>query len=128
MIETNKLNKVLETVAWGALLIWWGISFVPHFLPNGGDAAGTGVILLAVNAVRKLKGIRVNGYSLTFGILTIVWGVLDMGRSVLHLSYRPPILAILLIVLGLCIVVAVTLNLRRTGGVEQPQAAGPHGA
>jgi hypothetical protein len=85
------------------LLVWWGLSFVQHFLPNGLDAAGTGIILLGVNGVRRLLHIPVRGFSIGFGILTLVWGVLDMGRSVLHLPYRPPVLAILLALAGILI-------------------------
>jgi hypothetical protein len=110
MDDQKTVNGTLEAIAWGALLVWWGLSFIQHFLPNGMDAAGTGVILLAVNAVRRLKGIPVNGFSITLGILTLVWGGLDMSRSVFHLPYKPPIFAILLIVLG---VVLFAASLRR---------------
>jgi hypothetical protein len=123
----RETGKILEAVAWGALFIWWGLSFVQHFLPNGLDAAGTGVILLSVNAARKIKGVPVNGFSLTFGILTLLWGVLDMGNSVLHLAYRPPILAILLIALGVIVVVGAARRILRDGhghsGQSAPQAS-----
>jgi hypothetical protein len=105
MESTVSRDRLLEGVAWRMLLVWWGLSFVPHFLPNGLDAAGTGIILLGVNAVRWFLHVPVRGFSVGFGILTLVWGVLDMGRSVLHLDYRPPVLAILLALAGIIILV-----------------------
>ncbi len=106
MDDARKLNKVLEAVAWGALFIWWGLSLVPHFLPNGLDAAGTGLILLGVNLFRMTKGIPVNGFSTTLGILTLVWGGLDLSRSVFHLPYKLPVFAILSILLGVILLLS----------------------
>jgi hypothetical protein len=114
MEDKKNLGGILEAVAWGALFVWWGLSFLQHFMPNGLDAAGTGVILLALNAVRRLKGIPVNGFSITLGILTLVWGGLDMSRSVFHLPYRLPVFAILLMVLGVVLLAAALLRIRKT--------------
>lgn len=120
-------DRLLEGIAWGLLLIWWGLSFVPRLLPNGLDAAGTGVILLAVNAVRRLRGIRVRGISLGFGILCLVWGALDLSRSVLRLDYHPPMLGILLGAAGIIIVAGVAISSARAasdrpaGGSQAPQ-------
>jgi hypothetical protein len=112
MNATKKLDPMLERIAWSALFIWWGLSFIPGFLPNGLDAAGTGVILLGVNAIRLAKGSRVNGFSATVGILCLVWGGLDMMRSVFQLPYKPPVFAILLIVLGAIVLVSLFLKSR----------------
>lgn len=114
MEDQKNFGGILEAVAWGALFVWWGLSFLQHFMPNGLDAAGTGVILLAMNAVRRLKGIPVNGFSITLGILTLVWGGLDMSRSVFHLPYRLPVFAILLMVLGVVLLAAALLRIRKT--------------
>jgi hypothetical protein len=114
MEDQKNFGGILEAVAWGTLFVWWGLSFLQHFMPNGLDAAGTGVILLALNAVRRLKGIPVNGFSITLGILTLVWGGLDMSRSVFHLPYRLPVFAILLMVLGVVLLAAALLRIRKT--------------
>ncbi len=110
MGDVRKLNKVLEAVAWGSLFIWWGLALLLHWLPNGVDAAGTGLILLGVNLVRLLKGIPVNGFSSTLGILALAWGALDLSRSVFHLPFRLPVFEILMILLG---VILLTASLRR---------------
>ena len=113
MEEQKNPGGILEAVAWGALLIWWGLSFLQHFMPNGLDAAGTGVILLGLNAARRVKGIPMNGFSITLGMLTLVWGGLDMSRSVFHLPYKLPVFAILLIVLGVILLAAALLRIRK---------------
>ena len=113
MENKESMDRLLEGLAWGMLLVWWGVSFVPGFLPNGLDAAGTGIILLGVNTMRRILGVPVRGFSIGLGILTIVWGALDMSRSVLHLDYRPPVLAVLLAVAGLIVLTAALLRRRK---------------
>jgi hypothetical protein len=106
MEADKRFKQVLESVAWGALFIWWGMSFIPHFLPNGLDAAGTGVILLGANLALLLKGMPVNGFAVTLGILTLAWGGLDLSRSVFNLPYRLPVFAILSMLLGVILLVS----------------------
>jgi hypothetical protein len=103
MESNQKLNRILDAVGWGALFIWWGLSLIPHFLPNGLDAAGTGVILLGVSAVKRGKGFPVNGFAIALGVVTLAWGLLDLPRSVFHFSYQVPVFAILMIVLGVTV-------------------------
>ncbi len=112
MDKEMKLESMLEKTAWSALLIWWGLCFIPRFLPNGLDAAGTGIILLGAGVIRRAGGMRVNGFSVGAGILCLVWGVLDMTVSVFHAASKPPVFAILLMVLG-AIVLASAFFRRR---------------
>jgi hypothetical protein len=100
MENTRTLNRNLETVAWGALFIWWGITELFQFLPHGTGAIGIGLIFLGLNMARSLNGIPTNGFSTTLGILALVLGGLELASSVMHLSFELPIFAILLIVLG----------------------------
>ena len=126
MERTGSMDGLLEGLAWGMLLVWWGLSFVPHFLPNGLDAAGTGIILLGVSGARRLMNLPVRGFTLGFGILTLVWGVLDMGRSVLHLNYRPPVLAILLALAGVLILIAAIRSAAPGGIHSATKSTGAH--
>lgn len=115
-------DRLLDGMAWGMLLVWWGLSFVPHFLPNGLDAAGTGLILLGISAVRKARGLAARGFVVGFGVLTLVWGALDLTRSVLHLDWQPPVVAILLAVAGVIILVGVLVAVRRADAAHAPTA------
>ena len=100
MENTQTLNRNLEAIAWGAFFIWWGITELFNFLPHGTGAIGIGLIWLALNAARALKGVSISGFTVTLGVLALVLGGLEMASSVLHLSFELPIFAILLVVLG----------------------------
>jgi hypothetical protein len=115
MDNARTLNRYFETIAWGAIFIWWGLTELLNFLPNGIDAVGFGLIFLGVNVARSLKGIPTNGFSITLGILALVWGGLDLARSVLHLPFQIPIFATLLIVLGMTLLAFVVLRVRKAG-------------
>ena len=105
MNNTQTLSRNFEAIAWGALLIWWGITELIPSLPEGTGLIGFGLILLGVNAARSRNGIPVSGFSTTIGILALVWGGLELMGVVLSLPFEIPIFAILLIVLGVIILV-----------------------
>jgi hypothetical protein len=98
---TPTLNRNFEAIAWGALLIWWGITELVSILPNGFGAIGVGLILLGVNAARARNGVPTSSFSTTLGILALVWGGLELAATVLRLPFGLPVFAILLITLGL---------------------------
>ena len=74
MENTRTSDRNLETVAWGALFIWWGITELVPGLPHGTGAIGIGVILLGLNLARSLNGIPTSGFTTTLGILALVLG------------------------------------------------------
>ncbi|MCL4487320.1 MAG: hypothetical protein M1570_04225 [Chloroflexi bacterium] len=114
MENNQSLNRMHETMAWGAIVVWWG-SAVLLRLPNGMDALGIGVILLGLVGVRSRMGLASSGVTITLGIVALVWGLLDLSRSVLHLPLElGGEFAILIIVLGLALL-AVALTRSRTG-------------
>jgi len=100
MNATQTQNRNFEAIAWGALLIWWGITELVRVLPAGTGAIGIGLILLGLNAARSLNGIPASGFSTTLGVLALVWGGLELAGAVLHLPFELPVFAILLITLG----------------------------
>jgi hypothetical protein len=97
MEETKSLNHSYATIGWGALLIWWGISFIVGPITIGLSAIGTGLILLGINAARMFKGIPSNRSTTGWGITFLAWGVLD---HFLKLNFGQSCAA-LLIVIGL---------------------------
>lgn len=104
MEKTRTLDSTLQAVAWGALFIWWGITEMVEGLPQGAGAIGIGVILLGLNAARRLRGEPVSMFSTTLGILALVVGGLELANSSMALPFELPVFATLLIVLGVIIV------------------------
>jgi len=116
--DLKKLNRHYEAVAWGLLSIIWGITILFDFIPFGVGLVGTGLLLLGVNVVRSLNGLSTKGDNTVFGILAIVWGGLELARSILHLPFVLSdwaIFAILLILLGMILLTGELFRARKTG-------------
>jgi hypothetical protein len=113
MNNTQTINRNYDAIAWGAIFIWWGITELFKFLPDGIGAIGIGLVLLGVNAARSRNNIPVNKFSSTLGILALVWGGLELAGVVLSLPFEIPVFAIVLIVLGV-IILAPELTGRRS--------------
>ncbi len=97
MENTQTFNHNLATVGNSMLLVWWGIVMLIDPLTIGMGAIGTGLLLLAVNGVRRLKGIPTKGSTTTLGVIALAWGLLD---SVFNPRFEISF-ALLLIVIGL---------------------------
>ena len=108
-------NRQLETLGWGLVFVWWGLTELFTSLPPGIGALGLGLILLGLNAVRARNGIPTSGFTTTLGILALVLGGLELAASVLHLPFEIPIFAILLIVLG---IILLGRGMRQTSASE----------
>lgn len=100
MNNARKINLNFETLAWGMLILWWGIRWLFEFLPNGAGLLGTGLILLGLNAARALNGMPARGFTTALGILSLVLGGLVLASSTLHLSFELPVFEIVLIGFG----------------------------
>ncbi len=121
-VETQILgetvNRIHATIAWGAIFLWWGITELFHF-PNGMDALGIGLILAGLIAVRSLKQLPTNSFTITLCILSLAWGVLDLMRSVLHLQLGLSVeFALLLMIVGATLLLLVPLRARKIGWGE----------
>ncbi|NMB55922.1 MAG: hypothetical protein GYA15_14600 [Leptolinea sp.] len=96
----NNSKRTLAAFGWGALFIWWGVSFIYDPITIGLCAAGSGVILLGVNITRLLMGIPANRSTHDWGVIALVWGTLDhFLKPTFEQSF-----AMLFIVLGAVIV------------------------
>ena len=113
MNDNVRTNRNIETFAWGALFVWWGITLLIKF-PAGVGLLGVGLILLGANASRYFQGIRINGFSACIGVLALVWGALELAGTAL--PFELPVFAILLIALG---ATAVRLEFVRPGANAQ---------
>jgi Na+/H+ antiporter NhaD/arsenite permease-like protein len=78
--EKTVLNKRLESAGWGLFLIMvGGFMFVPqNQIPQGLWSIGIGVIMLGLNAARFYYGIRMSGFTMFLGILSLLGGLLEL--------------------------------------------------
>ena len=97
MENTQTFNHHLATVGNSLLLVWWGIVMLIHPLTIGMGAVGSGLIMLGVNGIRKLKGVPTKGSTTTLGVIALAWGLVD---SVFNPRFEVSF-ALLLIVIGL---------------------------
>jgi hypothetical protein len=99
--EPGKLGKRLEEIAWALFLIMTGALWLAPkaWAPEGTWLAGLGLILLGLNAARRLNGLNVQGFGIAVGAAALVAGI---GRIT---GLKLPILAIFLIVLGAIMII-----------------------
>ena len=95
----QELNRRLETVSWGLFLIMLGGLFLVPSVPPGTWLIGAGAIMLGLNAIRLLVGIRASWFSLVLGSVALLAGL----GSVLGVDI--PVGPILIILIGLAIIV-----------------------
>src|SRR5512136_99230 len=100
MDDIQVRNRTFEGLAWGAFFIWWGITELYPSLPSGAWALSFGVIMLGLNAARSHNGLPTSGFTITVGVLALLWGGLEMAGVFLNLPFELPVFAIVLIVLG----------------------------
>jgi hypothetical protein len=123
MQEVRVVNeKQLENITWGMLFILWGVSIFFDAIPFGVGIAGTGLILLGLNAVRALNAIPMGGATTVCGILALAWGALELLRPiagpVLHLPFALNDWAIFSILLALLGAIFVGAGLLRRPDVH----------
>jgi hypothetical protein len=111
------INRLLARVAWGSLLIWWGVVIMIDPLTPGIGAMGSGMILLGINVFRWLKGIPTRERTTQIGLIALVWGALDQARTMLGLPGGLSF-ALLLVVNGLAVLAAPLLARRKLHHVE----------
>ncbi len=93
------LNHRLETVSWGLFLIMLGGFALLKEVPEGTWLIGAGLIMLGLNAVRLLVGIRASWFTLILGTVALLSGL----GSVYGIDI--PVGPLLIILIGLAIVV-----------------------
>ncbi len=100
----------LETIAWSAFFIWWGITELASSLPHGTFAIGIAIILLGLNVARSLNGVATSGLTIALGIVALIWGGVDLAGPALHLPFELPVFAAFLIVLGVVVLLRELLH------------------
>jgi hypothetical protein len=73
--QKRTLDRRLESLGWGLFLIMIGGLWLIPNVPEGVWLIGVGVILLGLNGVRYLYGIRMRMFSMVLGLAAIGLGV-----------------------------------------------------
>ncbi len=95
----HDLNRRLETTSWGLFLIMLGGFALLPAVPEGTWLLGAGVIMLGLNAVRLVAGIRVSFFTVILGTVALLSGL----GSVYGVNL--PVGPLLIILIGLAIIV-----------------------
>jgi hypothetical protein len=93
------LNKQLETVSWGLFLIMLGGFALLPAVPSGTWLIGVGIIMLGLNAVRLVAGIRASWFTVILGTIALLSGISEV------LGVDIPVGPLLIILIGLAIIV-----------------------
>ncbi len=72
--ERAPVEKTLDGAGWGLLFIWIGISLATH-VGWGVALVGVGLIMLGVQAARRLSGLALDRFGLTVGGVLVAGGI-----------------------------------------------------
>lgn len=95
----RELNHRLETISWGLFLIMLGGFALLKSVPQETWLIGAGVIMLGLNVVRLLLGIRISWFTVIVGTVALLSGLESVYGVSLDVG---PLLVILI---GLSIIV-----------------------
>jgi hypothetical protein len=104
--QKNSLNKRLEDIGWALFLTMIGcILLVPaKLVPQGAWLIGTGLIMLGINLVRYLNGIKVSAFTVILGTFALAAGFGDL------FGVKLPLFAIFLILMGISIMLKLLIE------------------
>ena len=104
------LNKRLEEMGWGLFLILIGVVLLlPNVdVPQGIWLIGAALILLGLNVIRYLNGIKMSGFTISLGVLALAGG---LGS---FFGMKVPLFAGLLVLVGASIIFKPLFSRRKT--------------
>jgi hypothetical protein len=104
-------GKRLDEIALALVLIMTGgLWLAPRAMfPEGTWLAGLGLILLGLNAARRMSGVKTSGFGIMAGLFALAAG---LGRI---LGQDLPLVPVLLIVLGVVVVIRAAAGKERSG-------------
>ncbi len=98
--QKKVLDKRLDSLGWGLFMIMiGGLWIAPEgSVPEGTWLIGTGLIILVLQGVRYLYGIKIIGFWLVMGIIALAAGISEVfGLDI-------PVFPILIVIIGISIV------------------------
>jgi len=109
----RRLAKRLDEIALALVLIMTGALWLAPkaMFPEGTWLVGVGLIVLGLNAIRRLRGLKMSGFGVVVGLVALAAGI---GRI---LGQELPIIPILLIVFGVGLVIRTVARGRRSSGM-----------
>ncbi|MEM2147752.1 MAG: hypothetical protein QXJ94_04025 [Candidatus Bathyarchaeia archaeon] len=110
MVDLNR-NVALTSLAWGLFFVWIGVSWIAneyYSVPMGTYVAlGVGIILVGLNAARKVLGLRLSKFSLFIGIVALAFG----GAALT--GYTLPLWQTIIVLIGLFIIAEAVASLTK---------------
>lgn len=105
-------EKRFDEIAWALILIMTGALWLAPraMFPDGTWLAGAGLVLLGLQAARRLSGVRTSGLGILIGLLALAAGA---GRIV---GLEVPVIPVLLVILGLGLVIGGAARKDKTAG------------
>jgi len=109
----RRLAKRLDEIALALVLIMTGALWLAPkaMFPEGTWLLGAGLIVLGLNAIRRLRGLKMSGFGIVVGLVALAAGI---GRI---LGQELPIIPVLLIVFGVGLVIRTVARGRRSSGM-----------
>ena len=107
---SRRQGKRLDEIALAlALIMTRALWLAPKAMfPEGSWLVGAGLILLGLNAARRIRGVKTSGFGIIVGLIAFAAGI---GRII---GQDLPVVPVLLIILG------IGLVLRAAAGKESP--------
>lgn len=96
--ETEQTAKHLDQVGWGIFLVMIGTIWLVPGVPQGTWLIGTGILLLALNAIRSWMGIPWSGISVALGVFALAAGLGD------YTGVNLPLFPICLVIVGVALI------------------------
>lgn len=106
-MHAKNVDSRFQTVAWGIIIILFGVLSLVPGNQTSFFVLGIGIILLGLNILRSINSIPINGFSTALGIVSLILGGIALLRPILgwKTPLELPFFPILLIVFGLYLLI-----------------------
>ena len=112
MKDDLRQGKRLDEIALALVLIMTGALWLAPkaMFPEGTWLVGAGLVLLGLNAARRISGLRTSGFGIIVGLVALAAGA---GRII---GREIPLIPILLVVLGIGLVIGAAARNKKPAG------------
>jgi|PlaIllAssembly_1097288.scaffolds.fasta_scaffold123974_3 uncharacterized membrane protein len=109
----RRQRKRLDDIALALVLIMTGALWLAPkaMFPEGTWLVGVGLIVLGLNAIRRLRGLKTSGFGLIVGLIAFAAGIARI------IDQELPLVPILLIILGVGLVARAAAGGKKPAGM-----------